>query len=577
MPDLEDLEQELVKQAVENIATRIGAKKTNDPKMKDIIAIVERFIKKRELVCYGGTAINNILPEMAQFYDKKTEIPDYDFYSPNALEHAKDLADEFYENGFSEVEAKSGMHHGTYKVFVNFVGIADITQLDPTLFKNIRAEAIKVDGILYAPPNLLRMGMYLELSRPEGDVSRWEKVSKRLALLNKHHPLKAEGCTPDKLMIPFQTPKKHYKANTFNKSPTADDIDAINDNANAHANANESEEVRLFRTVRNAFIDEDLVFFGGYAISQYARYLPKRDKALFSQIPHFDVLSTDPEVSAGKVKERLEDNDFKDVVVTKHSGIGEIVPEHYEIAVGNLKVAFIYKPVACHSYNVIQVGKKQVRIASTDTMLSLYLAMIYSEKPYYDVRRILCMCKYLYDIQQRNRLKQMGLLRRFGITCYGKQETLDDIKAKKAEKYQELKRDDPEREEWFLKYSPMEYFEHTYDAKKHKLTIKRSPNAKKSPSAKSPSAKSPKSTDRSPKSIYRSPKSIYRSPKSPDRSPKSPDRSPKSPDKSPKTHPRTPTPIKTPKKTKTVKKTKKTKKRKTKKANAFKQIFKLIT
>jgi len=160
--------------------------------------------------------------------------------------------------------------------------------------------------------------------------------------------------------------------------------------------------------------------------------------------------------------------------------------------------------------------------------------MIYSEKPYYDVRRILCMCKYLYDIQQRNRLKQTGLLRRFGITCYGKQETLDDIKAKKAEKYQELKRDDPEREEWFLKYSPMEYFEHTYDVKKHKLTIKRSPNAKKSPSS-----QSPKSTDRS----------------------------------LTKTPTRTPTPRKTP----TVKKTTKTKKRKTKKANAFKKIFKLIT
>ena len=477
---LEDLEQELIKQAVKNIEAKIGAKKTNDPKMKDIISIVERFIKKRELVCYGGTAINNILPELAQFYDKRTEIPDYDFYSPNALNDAKDLADEFYENGFSEVEAKSGMHHGTYKVFVNFVGIADITQLDPTLFKNVRADAIKVDGILYAPPNLLRMGMHLELSRPEGDVSRWEKVSTRLALLNKHHPLKAYGCTPDNLRMPFQTPKHH----NANKSPTAGDIDATN--------VNESGEVRLFRTVRNAFIDEDLVFFGGYAISQYARYLPKREKALFAQIPHFDVLSTDPETSARKVKERLEDNEFKGVEVVKHSGIGEIVPEHYEIVVGKLQVAFIYKPVACHSYNVIPVGKKQLRIASTDTMLSLYLAMIYTDKPYYNVVRILCMCKYLYDIQQRNRLKQTGLLRRFGITCYGKQETLDDIKAEKAEKYQELKRGDPAYEEWFLKYSPMEYFDHTYDVKKHKLTVKRSPNAMKSPAnIKSPANNTP--------------------------------------------------------------------------------------
>ena len=489
---LDDLEQALVKQAVENITARVGAKKTNDPKMKDIIAIVERFIKKHELVCYGGTAINNILPEEAQFYDKKTEIPDYDFYSPKALEHAKDLADEFYENGFSEVEAKSGMHHGTYKVFVNFVGIADITQLDPTLFKNIRADAIKVDGILYAPPNLLRMGMYLELSRPEGDVSRWEKVSKRLALLNKHHPLRAEGCTPDKLMKPFQTPKQHATKH-LKASPTADEID------DSRPPADEPKEVRLFRTVRNAFIDEDLVFFGGYAISHYARHLPKSEKALFAQIPHFDVLSTDPEASAAKVKERLEDNDFTGVVVTKHSGIGEIVPEHYEVAVGKIPIAFIYKPVACHSYNVVQAGKRRVRIASTDTMLSLYLAMIYTDKPYYDVARILCMCKHLYDIQQHNRLKQTGLLRRFGLTCYGKQETLDDIKAAKAEKYQTLNHNDPEYEEWFLKYSPMEYFEHTYNTVKHKLTVKRSPNAKKSPSPKAPSPKAPSPKAPSPK------------------------------------------------------------------------------
>jgi hypothetical protein len=400
-----------------------------------------------------------------------------------------------------------------------------------------------VDGILYAPPNLLRMGMYLELSRPEGDVSRWEKVSKRLALLNKHHPLKAEGCTPDKLMIPFQTPKylKYHGRNAHNahnarmhmdRSATADEIDA------APRSHEDSEDVRMFRTVRNVFIDEDLVFFGGYAISKYARHLPKSEKALFAQIPHFDVLSMNPEASARKVKERLEDNDFKNVVVTKHSGIGEIVPEHYEIAVGKQQVAFIYKPVACHSYNVIQVGKKQVRIASTDTMLSLYLAMIYSDKPYYDAARILCMCKHLYDIQQHNRLKQTGLLRRFGITCYGKQETLDDIKAEKASKYQELKRDDPEYDEWFLKYSPMEYFEHTYNVKKHKLTVKRSPNAKSS--AKSPEKSPAKSPEKSPAE------------KSPEKSPaKSPEKSPEnSPAKSPEKSPR-----KTKKKTKKAKKT----------------------
>jgi hypothetical protein len=264
---------------------------------------------------------------------------------------------------------------------------------------------------------------------------------------------------------------------------------------------------------------------------------------MFAQIPHFDVLSMDPETSVRKIKERLEDNNFKGVVVTKHSGIGEIVPEHYEIAVGKTQVAFIYKPVACHSYNVIQVGKKRVRIASTDTMLSLYLAMLYTDKPYYDVARIRCMCKYLYDIQQRNRLKQTGLLRRFGATCYGKQETLDDIKAKKSEKYQELKREDPEYDEWFLKYSPMEYFDHTYDAKTHKLTVKRSPNA--SPTHKTPKNHAP--TGMSPNAS-------------------------KGP-KSPRSFPTPTSPIAIA----DTKKTKRKKNRKTKKTNTLKQIFKLIT
>ena len=45
--------------------------------------------------------------------------------------------------------------------------------------------AIKKDDIYYCPPNFLRMAMYLELSRPGGNVQRWEKILKRLILLNK--------------------------------------------------------------------------------------------------------------------------------------------------------------------------------------------------------------------------------------------------------------------------------------------------------------------------------------------------------------------------------------------------------
>ena len=157
----------------------------NNPLVKQIITIVEEFLIKTKCICYGGTAINNILPKTVQFYDKTLELPDYDFFSDKALEHAKMLADIYYKKGYTSVEAKSGVHHGTYKVFVNYIPVADITQLDINLFKIIIKDAIVKKKIYYTPPNYLRMSMYLELSRPKGDISRGEKVQKRLVLLNK--------------------------------------------------------------------------------------------------------------------------------------------------------------------------------------------------------------------------------------------------------------------------------------------------------------------------------------------------------------------------------------------------------
>ena len=100
-----------------------------------------------------------------------------------------------------------------------------------------------------------------------------------------------------------------------------------------------------------------------------------------------------------------------------------------------------------------------IRIATIDTMLSFYLAFIYADRVYYDINRILCMSQFLFDVQQHNRLKQTGLLRRFSINCYGKQPTLESMRFEKTKKYEELKgkRDSREFEEWFLRYIPYEH------------------------------------------------------------------------------------------------------------------------
>jgi hypothetical protein len=82
-------ELEILRKAVEIAEEKIGRKQVNSPQVKKIIEILESYLRKKNLVCYGGTAINNLLPTEEQFYNKDIELPDYDFFSPNALDDAK--------------------------------------------------------------------------------------------------------------------------------------------------------------------------------------------------------------------------------------------------------------------------------------------------------------------------------------------------------------------------------------------------------------------------------------------------------------------------------------------------------
>jgi hypothetical protein len=186
--------------------------------------------------------------------------------------------------------------------------------------------------------------------------------------------------------------------------------------------------------------------------------MPKNIRKKVEHIPDFDVLSKDPLTSAEIVKERLEDIGVTNVKIVKREPVGEVIPLHYEIKIGKNTIAFIYQPVACHSYNVLLQGGEKIKIATIDTMLSFYLAFLYADRPYYDPQRILCMSKFLFDVQHKNRLEQKGLLRRFSIICYGHQESIEEMRAEKAKKYKELlgKRGTKEFEEYFLNYRPGE-------------------------------------------------------------------------------------------------------------------------
>ena len=138
----EECELAILRQAVDSVDQIEGEELLRNPEVKEIITIVEEFLRKKKLVCYGGTAINALLPTDDQFYDPAVELPDYDFFSTTPMEHAKELADIYFKKGFTKIQAKSGVHAGTFKVYVNFIPVADITYLVPELFKTIKKKLL---------------------------------------------------------------------------------------------------------------------------------------------------------------------------------------------------------------------------------------------------------------------------------------------------------------------------------------------------------------------------------------------------------------------------------------------------
>ena len=194
----EDCQLNILRDAMDNAEKNLSKRVAQSPVVKNIFKIIEEFIASHKMMIYGGTAINNILPAKLRFYNTDIDVPDYDVFSSNAIEDVKEMCDVFYEKGYNNVEAKTANHVGTYKVYVNYLPVLDVTQMDSRLLDTLLKECITKGRLHYSPVNLLRFSMYAELSRPQSQPSRWEKVFKRLVILNKAYPFYYNKCKNSK-------------------------------------------------------------------------------------------------------------------------------------------------------------------------------------------------------------------------------------------------------------------------------------------------------------------------------------------------------------------------------------------
>lgn len=373
------------------------------------LAVVKNFLENHRVLCYGGTAINNLLPKKDQFYNPEEDVPDYDFFSKTPQAHSVMIANQLRAKGIASVEVKPGMHLGTFKVFADFTGVADITQLDEEIFDRLWEEAEVRAGIHYVPVNFLRMSMYLELSRPHGDVSRWEKVYSRLQLLNKAYPA------------------------SCNKK-----------DAKQHEELTDEQQKGVLKLLKN----EPVVLL---SVSAAEIHL---DKNWTTPIGILAERETIERLTKG---ENVEVNEENDILPRRTAVMSED---------GKKSLFRFYETTACHSYHEMENG---VRVASIPTTLQFFFAYLYSGAQEENVASVLCIAQRLVDIASSKAKRRFEILT--PKECIGVQESFIEMKRHKAELFEELGKDRSSKKflEYFFTYNP----DDASSKKKAKAAIKK--------------------------------------------------------------------------------------------------------
>ena len=390
---------EKIKNAAANAQEKIDYESAHNSEIIRSIHIVETFLKKSHRLCYGGQAINAHLPVKYKFYDPAYNVPDYDFMTPDQSADIRALSAEFRKAGFTEISAKEGMHAGTMKIYVNYVPVADITEIDPKLYELLSGRETVYDGISYMDADTLRMLMYLELGRPKGEVKRWEKVYERLMLLNTFAPI-------DKCSKKDGQRMKSKEKNLLSE----DEITHIMD-----------------------FIVREKRIFAGADITGFYRASLKGKKPakwlMKTRRPIFFYTSNLREDANHIIRELKKSPGRKTKMVQIEALGGDLIPKMVIFLRNKIPILIVMEESACHSYYDIPMkGLATMRAASLDTLITLYFSMSLLKYRFMSLKSMECLAKELVEISFRARSKPDRFPFEFvSLTCSGKQTSLPSL------------------------------------------------------------------------------------------------------------------------------------------------------
>lgn len=367
-------------------------------KYADIFALTYRFLKKRQVMLYGGMAINELLPPKLKFYAPNA-LPDIDVLVPNALKLANSAVKYFKQHGYDNIATNhvEALHEGTYKVFIDSVQVLDITEIAPKTFKRLMKNAVLSPGlqIYVVDPQYLRMTMHLILSKGDAmTVHRWAKVLERIILFYKQYPPKP--C--------YLKPSKNHKP------PVPDEVN---------------------NAIYKVLTGTDYVLFGLHEIEIMLE--KKVHNRLNANIPIVQMFADQPENQLAESARDLFDKVKKHLQGAAGAGSAaatfkvsrvypadEFLPSHVLISYNGTHVASMFSAEECEGYNVY----KGLRIASIHTVIRMFLCMTLTSYDHFAkyIHSLECVANILTILLHKNRITKGSHKKLFQDVvsqCYG--------------------------------------------------------------------------------------------------------------------------------------------------------------
>lgn len=339
---------EIIKSNIDDITEKAMFiyKTNNEPtyeESKKIYIVILDFIKKKKRIIYGGYAQNKLITEKNKddgFY-KEVDTPDIEFYSYAPLQDLTELCDLLHSENFKYIQGTSGLHDGTYKIFVNFQNYCDISYIPKNIYDNCPYITTK-DNLKLADPFFMLIDVYRVFTDPMTSYWRLEKSFKRFLRLYKYYPI------------------EKYKKNNIIKF------------------TNETNENILNKLRKLIIHNSNYIVVGTYAYNYYI----KKTKSAPVNINFYEMITSDIKEESTKIHKKLLKIFGKKITIKEYFPFFEYFDYRIEFLYDNQTILRVYNNNnRCIVYNDSKTKKTKF---GTSQLVQLYLL---SNHIYYIVNR----------------------------------------------------------------------------------------------------------------------------------------------------------------------------------------------